>query len=666
VHPQILEASVVWIGHGQLSVPIRTQLSAVIFEKSMRRKNVKSASKSDKDKSKKSSDVNAQAIGTSGAETDTKKAEQTEDDDDDGNDISGQKSRQAVINLIGVDAQRIANFAWFQFFYPSSIVKLTVGCWFLVTLLGWIPLCAGFLLWFIILPTGMHFAKRYGVATDRLMKLRDQKLAIINESLQGIRQIKFSALESQWEKRILASREKELKACWGVFVNQVALIGCWITSPIALAAASLSVHAWLNGQLTPSVAFVAVSVFKALETAFGIIPQLTTEAFDCWVSIKRIEEYLEGPELVRVTKNNPDVAFERANIAWPVDEETNESERFVLRNVDLVFPKGKLSVISGKTGTGKSLMLAAIIGEADILSGSIYVPDPPKIEERYDHEANRHNWILSNSTAFVGQMPWLENASLRDNILFGLPFDEGRYWDTIEACALTKDLEILADGDKTELGANGINISGGQKWRIMLARAVYSRAGILVFDDIFSAVDAHVGRHLLEKCLVGDLCKDRTRILVTHHVSLVASAANFVVELADGVVAAAGLTSELEKEGILAKIKRHEQSQREIMEEEAVTAVNSEDVSEVDGQEESSTGGAPLKKVLSKKPQKFVEDETREKGAIKKEVYVLYLGESGGWVWWTLLAAIFIMHQAFVIGKLLGSFAFTNTNSTTF
>src|SRR6185436_16738598 len=108
--------------------------------------------------------------------------------------------------------------------------------------------------------------------------------------------------------------------------------------------------------------------------------------------------------------------------------------------------------------------------------------------------------------------PWIENASLKDNILFGLPLLPERYEAVLDACALKQDLEILEDGDQTEIGANGINLSGGQRWRVTLARALYSRAGILVMDDIFSAVDAHVGRWIFEKALTGELSDGRTRV----------------------------------------------------------------------------------------------------------------------------------------------------------
>ncbi|OHE96667.1 ABC transporter [Colletotrichum orchidophilum] len=633
-----VEATMFWLSWAELCIPLRGALSALIFEKSMRRKNVKAASKQEADEKEDEADAK-----------DDKKKKSDEEEAEDDNVL---KSKQAIINLIGVDAKRISDFAAFQFLFPSSAAKLLVAIWFLVYLLGWGPLGAGLLAWAVLLPINFSYAKVYSKAQDKLMKIRDQKLAVVNEALVGMRQIKFSALEPQWEKRILAMREKELGALWQVFKGDTVLFGMWITSPIALAAVSLAVYAWINGTLIPSVAFVSIGVFKNLEVTLAVLPELITDVIDANISVKRMQDYLNGPEKTKTVTEGSDVAFQNATIAWPVDDEVKDEDRFILRNIDVTFPAGELSVISGKTGTGKSLMLAAVLGESDLLSGTIYAPKPPSINERNDDKANRGNWIIPSSISFVGQIPWIENATLRSNILFGLPFDEERYNQTIEACALKKDLEMLSDGDKTELGANGINLSGGQKWRLTLARAIYSRAGILVLDDIFSAVDAHVGRHIYEKCLTGDLCQGRTRILVTHHVALCEPRTKFIVELGDGTVQHSGFLSELTEDGTLQMIKSHEQSSQEIADEEA-TAVNSEQASDIDVPEvaELNGDGGVLKKVPSKAARAFVEDEAREKGSIKKHVYAAYLSQSGGLPWWGFGFLLFVIYQFIVIGR---------------
>ena len=175
-------------------------------------------------------------------------------------------------------------------YLPGAVLKLAVSLTFLVKLLGWIPLLLGFSAMLAIIPVNTFFSRRYAAAQKRLMKTRDEKLSVINEALQGIRQIKFSALEPQWEARINGVRSKELSCVWDVFTSNTILVGCWITSPILLAAVSLTAYARINGILTPSVAFglcyfvpladkrsltaplVSLGVFKSLEATLAFVP----------------------------------------------------------------------------------------------------------------------------------------------------------------------------------------------------------------------------------------------------------------------------------------------------------------------------------------------------------------------------------------------------------
>ncbi|KAI5859651.1 putative ATP-binding cassette transporter protein [Durotheca rogersii] len=635
-----VEAYVYWLSWVQICIPIRAQLSALIFQKSLRRKDVKEATRP---KSAPTEPSNPNIAGPSG-EASTPDAPNIDLVEDEAEQIK--KSKQSTINLIGVDAKRVSDFAAFNNYFPGSLFKLIVSLVFLVDLLGWKALLAGFSTMLAVTPINIYFSKRYSDSQDRLMRVRDEKLEVVSEALQGIRQIKFSALESQWEKKIGEARERELESVWDAFVNDAMLIGCWITSPIMLAAASLAVYAALHGQLSPSVAFVSLGVFKALEVTLSVIPELTTDLLDAWISVKRIDAYLKEAEISKITEEADEVTFKDASVAWPSDNTEDNSDRFVLRDINVTFPKGQLSIISGKTGSGKSLMLAAILGEVDIVAGSISAPRAPK--QRYDSKANRDNWIIPGAIAFVAQIPWIENATVKENILFGLPYDAYRYSKTVEVCALAKDMEVFSDGENTEIGANGINLSGGQKWRITLARAIYSRAGVLVFDDIFSAVDAHVGRHILEKCLVGELGVGRTRILVTHHVALCETRANYLVELGDGRVLNAGLVAELEQAGTLDQIKSHEQTEQEIRDDEDSTAISSEQTSQVGVEPDEE----PLAKVPSRaEARKFVEEETREEGAVKAKVYAVYLKHSGSWPFWLTVVFLFVLVQVLTLGR---------------
>ena len=664
-----IEAWLFFVVFSKLGIPIYEQLSAVVFGKAMRRKDIKGSGKKEEAASTLTANGSVPGNQVPGSQGKDASKEEEEGDED------TQQTRQSTINLIGVDGKRVADFATFSYIFPGTVVKLAFAFVFLISLIGWLPLLAGLLVPIIVTPINVLASKRYAKAQDGLMKMRDQKMAVVTEALQGIRQIKFSALERQWNKKILDVRSKELKEQWTVFVNDTILISIWILGPVMLAAAALAVYAIIHKTLSPSIAFTTISVFEALEMTLAVIPELITDYLDAQVSADRIQRFLDSPEKEESTVPGPDVCFENVTVAWPSDEADKQEDRFKLRNITLSFPKHELSVISGKTGSGKSLLLASILGEADVLGGTIQVPKAPPPEERYDDQATPNDWYIDAAIAFVAQIPWIENATIRENILWGLPYDPARYQKVLHACALEKDLEILPDGELTDIGANGINLSGGQKWRVSFARALYSRAGILVLDDIFSAVDAHVGRHLLEEALTGELGRGRTRILVTHHIALTLPKTKYYVLLGDGGVQHAGYVNELRKSGHLEAILEQDVQVQQKEEEEEAERQNMLTIDD---------GGGALQRMLSNKStkprrtsnldvkdatrprrlstakddaeqkaasKKFTEEEKRETGAIKYKIYVEYIRASGGIAYWMIIMAAFAICTGVYLGR---------------
>jgi ABC-type multidrug transport system fused ATPase/permease subunit len=422
-------------------------------------------------------------------------------------------------------------------------------------------------------------------------------------------------------------------------------------TPIFFAVFVLATYTYIHGDLLPSIAFTALSLFMQLEGLIGIVPMLLVFAVNAKVSADRIDKFLARPEKPENTYPGDSVSFDKAAISFPSDAEKDDEDRFILRDISVDFPNGALSVISGPSGSGKSLLLAAILGEAEVLSGNIRVPRPPPVHERFDSKATAANWILPTAIAFVSQTPWIENATIKDNILFGLPFDTTRYNKVISACALTKDLAMFEDGDSTEVGAQGISLSGGQKWRLTLARAFYSRAGILILDDVFSALDAHVGKEIYDNALMGELAEGRTRILVTHHVSLVLPRAKYAVRLGSrGTLEHAGLIEELRQTG----------SFQDILDSEASTVNGTDAATGVSSQttfQEQTANSVPVVVAdgtpapAKPTPKKLVEDEHREVGGIKKSVYMSYLKATGGFPFWTFVFLIYVVARALSMGR---------------
>jgi ABC-type multidrug transport system fused ATPase/permease subunit len=499
---------------------------------------------------------------------------------------------------------------------------------------------------FILFPINKALAARYSNNQKILMRLRDERAAITTEALHGIRQIKFSAIENQWTEKIEHIREKELSMLWKTRINNLYMaVGSEFT-PVVLTALCLATYSYINGALLPSVAFTAITLFMFLEGIVGHFPLLLVTAINAKVSCDRIEKFFRTPDKTENIHPGAAVSFHNATITFPSGSDDSTEDRFALRNLNLEFPNNSLSVISGPTGSGKSLLLAAILGESAVLGGYIRVPKAPPPDQRFDSKATAANWIIPTAICFISQNPWIENATIKDNVLFGLPFDAVRYEKVLRACALSADLALLEDGHDTEVGAQGITLSGGQKWRLTLARVLYSRAGIMVIDDVFSALDAHVGKYVFANALLGELAKGRTRILVTHHVSLCLQRADYAVHLsANGVVEHAGSVEELRQTGVLDQIF------------EADDAAESEEVEGDNDIASAKLNGLatippsnpiPKAKATAKK---LVEDEKREVGRVKTSVYTGYLKSFSGWPFWSFLILLYAVAQGLTLGR---------------
>ncbi|KZT38562.1 P-loop containing nucleoside triphosphate hydrolase protein [Sistotremastrum suecicum HHB10207 ss-3] len=227
----------------------------------------------------------------------------------------------------------------------------------------------------------------------------------------------------------------------------------------------------------------------------------------------------------------------------------NERERrFELRDVNIVFPEGKITVVTGPTASGKSALLMALLGEMTT------IPSSNGLESRIllnKQPSKTLSSPLTQSLSYAAQQPYLQHISIRQNILFGSPFNQSRYDAVLKSCALLHDLRHLPEGDATIVGDRGVQLSGGQKGRLGLARAVYSSSKWVLLDDPLSAVDASVARALYVDVLQGALLKDRTVVLVTHHVDLVLPTSEYFVRMKEGRIENQGYVKELEGKNAL-------------------------------------------------------------------------------------------------------------------
>ncbi|CAG8606010.1 17882_t:CDS:10 [Rhizophagus irregularis] len=483
-----------------------------------------------------------------------------EENKNDGSNISKSNNLAAsvgkITNLMAVDTNRIGQFSMWWTTFIDCPIQLTIALYFLYQLLGIASIFA-FITLIIILPINQFVSRHFTKSQNKLMKFRDNRVNLMNEILQGIRMIKLFAWEKKWRNKILDVRESELKELFKAFLCLSMYNLIWMATPVLVTIVMFYVYTKVQGnELTASIAFTSITIFNELRYVLANLPDVFMQGYQAIVSIRRIETFLNSGEIESqfVKTNTLKIGFGNASVAWNKYGEDDElsSNEFVMKDLNIEFPIGKLSIVCGPTGSGKTLLLMSLLGETNLIKGEIFFPQTP--EDILKPDPFMSNWILDNCVAFVAQESFLQNASIRSNITFGLPFHKERYKAVIKACDLQRDFEILEDGDLTEVGEKGLTLSGGQKQRCSLARAVYSRAKHIIIDDALSAVDAHTAKHLMLNCITGPLMNERTIILVTHHVGLALAKADYIVSLKDGKVEISGKTEELKSSGASAAI----------------------------------------------------------------------------------------------------------------
>ncbi|KAJ7635025.1 multidrug resistance-associated ABC transporter [Roridomyces roridus] len=567
-----------------LQVRIRNQLNTILFAKTLVRKDVaSSAPASSKDK-----------------DDDKPAAEEKKDDEDDFS------SKAQIMTLMTTDVDRVSEFAWHLFTLVDSPIEIVVGSIFLYKLLG--------------VSSLIGLAVVVG-AQDNLMKARDERVALMNEILGGIRMLKFMAWERSFEARVMKIRAKELRYQQLNYTIEVLWNAIWNGSPMIVTLVAFYHFAVFRGEaLTRPLPLLRLSaIFNEMKFALNALPETLINMLQSLVSLRRIEKYLGTAEVSPVPpldQQSHTIAFQSCTVTWPQDRKAASStpsavpsaastprHKFILVDMNLKFPQGELSLVCGKLGSGKTLLLLALL------------------------EMNKENWVVQGMCAYVPQAAWLRNASIKDNILFNLPYDEERYKLTLEVCALISDLEILEDGDEAEIGERGVNLSGGQKARVSLARATLALPSSY-WMTCLSAVDAHTAHHLYHSCLRGELMRGRTVILVSHHVQLCAPGAAYVVALDNGRVQFQGGREEFRSSGVMAGL-----------------------VQSTTANEEEQTDAAletPAKEKAP--PRKLIEEEARAIGRVAKDVWLTYIKACGGAAFWALFIFIFV---AAAVGPVL-------------
>lgn len=450
-------------------------------------------------------------------------------------------SNGRIINLMSTDTYRVDQaFGFFHMIWTAPVAIVITLILLLVNLTY--AALAGFGLLVIAMPILTHAVKSLFRRRVGINKITDQRVSLTQEILQGVRFVKYFGWETSFLERIKAIRGREIGAIQRLLSIRNAINAVSMTMPVFASMLAFITYALTRGDLNPAPIFSSLALFNSLRMPLNFLPLVIGQVIDAATSIGRIQEFLMAEEAnddFEWDYNSKDaVAVANGEFSWertPTQEAdqdqgktkkqikddakaekvrkksqgkdkdasnseadsnsvTVEREPFKLKNVNLNIGKDELVAVIGTVGSGKSSLLAALAGDMRRTDGTV---------------------TMGATRAFCPQYAWIQNATAKENIIFGTEFDREWYNQVVDACALRADFDMLPAGDQTEIGERGITVSGGQKQRFNIARAIYFNSGIVLLDDPLSAVDAHVGRHIMDNAICG-LLKGKCRILATH------------------------------------------------------------------------------------------------------------------------------------------------------
>ncbi|CAA7266944.1 unnamed protein product [Cyclocybe aegerita] len=471
-----------------------------------------------------------------------------------------------LVNHISTDVSRIDFCAGYFHMAWTAPIQLAICLVLLILNLGPSAL-AGFAFFILATPPQTVVMKRMFKLRAKSMEWTDKRAKLLQELLGGMKVIKFFAWEIPFLARITEFRKREMAYIRSLLLLRSANNAVAMSMPVLASVIAFVTYSVTGHTLEPDVIFTSLTLFNLLRLPLMFLPVSFSAIADAANATSRLYAVFEAEllEKTHTVDENLKVAIEvkDASFTWdspPPEEESKSKKRggrqsskakarakvdaaakqkqlddkaksdeenvFKVRDINMSIPRGQLVAVVGSVGSGKTSLLQGLIGEMRKTSGEI---------------------VFGGSVGYCPQSAWIQNATIRENICFGRPFEEERYWKAIRDSCLEPDLEMLPNGDMTEVGEKGISLSGGQKQRLNICRAIYCDTEIQIFDDPLSALDAHVGKAVFQNVLQ-NATSGKTRILVTHALHFLPQV-DYIYVIDDGRIAERGTYPELMAKG---------------------------------------------------------------------------------------------------------------------
>ncbi|ORX36515.1 hypothetical protein BD324DRAFT_651753 [Kockovaella imperatae] len=542
---------------------------------------------------------------------------------------TGQGIAGKINVLIAADVSAVVEGRDFPLIFVLLPVQLVLCVVFLYNILSWSSVI-GMLFMAVTLPVPGLITKWTADIQNKRMAATDVRVDTITEVVGALRMVKMFGWEDRIKERVASKREHELDWIYKRRLASLANMIIYQVLPVLTMAITFACYTIVQKrELTAATVFTSMTVFDLIKNLLGMTMYMVSQFITSGVSLNRIDKFLRTSDLTDEftegytnTCNSPEyleakqkglIRIKDAIFSWGV-EKTTTNANFSIRIPDITFAKGKINLITGPTGSGKSSLLKALIGELHFIGGKDSFYHLPR----------------EGGVSYAAQESWLLSETLKENILFGEEFNAERYNKVIKACALETDLKLLDDGEDTEIGEKGVTLSGGQKARVTLARAVYSPSAVVLLDDIFSALDTLTSRFILEHLFKGDLMKDRTVLLITHHVHFAAPIADYMVSLDE--------SGRVKKAGPIDQTPDITPPDSP----ELMAQQNTLQVKEID------TEGDSKAKAEDKTKHKLIQDEEKSEGRISKKAMFSFFSNFGGPVFWLTFWFLLIGGQAVV------------------